>query len=413
MRGRLTSGLAACFLVACDGHAFLVDPRPRVAPEEQPPTNVANLEFGLKRIATTNGVFSLALARSVTDTLTAPSAGCGPTPPQLLASLAGGPEANAKTAAQGPPSGNYTAGQSLTVKWKLSIPHGLDNTRLGVRIAVIYPPANGGTDSEMRVLAGAPSDGLTVVPGAPALVPADGGSIPVAGVELKSVQVRLPKTPCERCVLQWLWIAENDGGYYLDCADISIKDAPEPTLQPTGIPTPLPEQIGTKDIEISIQGHEREGLSESETTILKSALQGVFDNGLIRTAEIRDQTFESSTKTLRTKIRVTYGAEDSKRVDQQAKSLNTEEGKKNLYIGLVRAEYPGVSDLEVTGVREVRTRVSDGAGWNWTPILVAILLVLAFVGLVTARRFLAKRKLQVSAGKRAEKPRSNARPAQV
>ena len=57
--------------------------------------------------------------------------------------------------------------------------------------------------------------------------------------------------------------------------------------------------------------------------------------------------------------------------------------------------------------------MSDGAGWNWTPILVAILLVLAFVGLVTARRFLAKRKLQVSAGKRAEKPRSNARPAQV
>ena len=54
---------------------------------------------------------------------------------------------------------------------------------------------------------------------------------------LYDVEVTLPadKT-CDICTLQWVWSAENDGGSYVGCADVSITadgqpvaPAPQPT----------------------------------------------------------------------------------------------------------------------------------------------------------------------------------------
>lgn len=48
--------------------------------------------------------------------------------------------------------------------------------------------------------------------------------IPVDTIPLQVQKVTLPMKTCDYCVLQWVWGAENDGGTYIGCADISIKD---------------------------------------------------------------------------------------------------------------------------------------------------------------------------------------------
>lgn len=203
-------------------HAYLIAPEPRVTEALQPPRNNPDLAFGLKRITGTTP-FSLAVVRQVTDQLTSPMAGCGPSKANLIQNLDGAAETNVETSVPGIMKTNYTAGQRITVQWKLPIPHREDNQDLGVRVAIVYPPADGAAESTMVVLAGAPRDGLRVLPGSLATVSAAAGTTSSLNGEVQSYQVTLPEKSCARCVLQWLWVATNDEGYYLDCADISIK----------------------------------------------------------------------------------------------------------------------------------------------------------------------------------------------
>ena len=39
---------------------------------------------------------------------------------------------------------------------------------------------------------------------------------------LVSTLIQLPNKTCDYCVLQWLWAAREDGGFYISCADIAI-----------------------------------------------------------------------------------------------------------------------------------------------------------------------------------------------
>ena len=49
----------------------------------------------------------------------------------------------------------------------------------------------------------------------------------------ESVLVQIPEEKlCTNCVLQWLWEAVEDGGHYVQCADMAITA--------DGTPAPLP-----------------------------------------------------------------------------------------------------------------------------------------------------------------------------
>jgi hypothetical protein len=309
-------------------HAYLITPIPRVPEADQPPRNSARFTFGLKRTAGTP--FNLAAARVITDP-SAVQTGCGPTDELDLQAINGGQATNIQTATPGPGYlvTNYTAGESLTVQWRLSIPHMADNTNLGVRVAIIYPPAVESGERRMEVLAGAPSDGLTVTPGAPAQVAADAGPAST-GIEVKSVEVRIPTTPCERCVLQWLWVAQMDGGYYLDCADISITEPGAPTQMPTPTPTEAPFEVSSDDLVISLKGHTQEGVSSDSIRILKETLEEEFglnsrEENVIRSSEIRDQVHVGGITTIR--IRVEFFEKDSDQVGEHVAVLMSDQGK--------------------------------------------------------------------------------------
>ena len=51
-----------------------------------------------------------------------------------------------------------------------------------------------------------------------------------------STAITLPNNKtCDYCVLQWVWAARNDNGFYVSCADIAItaNGAPRPTGSPS------------------------------------------------------------------------------------------------------------------------------------------------------------------------------------
>ena len=98
----------------------------------------------------------------------------------------------------------YKSGAAITVRWTNTIPHDVDRLTAGVRVAVHF--AAGDTYTQNVLISGA-----------------DAG----AGAGEKSVTVTLPagKTcvgGTGNCVLQWSWVANNDGGSYIGAADISI-----------------------------------------------------------------------------------------------------------------------------------------------------------------------------------------------
>jgi len=109
------------------------------------------------------------------------------------------------------PTQVFTPGATVTVSWQLTIPHPADAVNTGVRVAVHYGP----TDSfASNILAG----GLT---GDPAATPVSAGTGPVNGIMSQDVQLPAGKT-CDYCTLQWVWAAQQDGGSYVGCADVSI-----------------------------------------------------------------------------------------------------------------------------------------------------------------------------------------------
>lgn len=110
----------------------------------------------------------------------------------------------------------YRPGETISVQWKLTIPHPLDVLNTGIRISLYYSPDDSFAQNNLAGgLAGDPP--YTPVSAGPAQV------LPVDGIPLQSAQVTLPMKTCDYCVLQWAWAAQADGGSYIGCADIAIK----------------------------------------------------------------------------------------------------------------------------------------------------------------------------------------------
>lgn len=150
----------------------------------------------------------------------------------------------------------YKPGETIDVKWLLTIPHPSDVLNSGVRIAVHY---DNGDSFEQNVLAGR-LDGDTD------REPVAAGPRNAARNSIQSFKVTLPQKTCDYCTLQWLWAAKNDGGSYVACADISItsdgtlpdfstlpsqsgntlpvKPTPAPAPPPPPAPSPAPPSGG-------------------------------------------------------------------------------------------------------------------------------------------------------------------------
>ncbi|KAJ3139839.1 hypothetical protein HDU90_008737 [Geranomyces variabilis] len=119
----------------------------------------------------------------------------------------------------GPVSATFTAGESIPVKWQITIPH---VSKPGVTISIKYNPGD-----KFEALA--------------------------SGLDVNSVTstVKLPADKAsDNAVLQWTWASEEDGGFYLECADIAIKPAatappkaPEPPVVAAPAPAPEPPVV--------------------------------------------------------------------------------------------------------------------------------------------------------------------------
>lgn len=113
---------------------------------------------------------------------------------------------------------SFKPGSKVTVLWKTTIPH---ESAPGVRIALATAP-------------GAPFTLLTPVSAA--------GNGP--DIALEKYEVTLPNTPCANCVLQYIWDSYADGGYYKECADISISATATNTVYTPPAPSPAPGDDG-------------------------------------------------------------------------------------------------------------------------------------------------------------------------
>lgn len=119
----------------------------------------------------------------------------------------------------------FSPNDVLTVKWRMTIPHPIDypldapdNTASpgsGVRIAMHY----GATDSfEDNILAG----GVVGDPGEGTLAAGTSEDDPGRNGEITATITLDAAKTCDYCTLQWIWAANNDGGSYLMCVDLSI-----------------------------------------------------------------------------------------------------------------------------------------------------------------------------------------------
>ncbi|KAJ3163680.1 hypothetical protein HDU86_000274 [Geranomyces michiganensis] len=116
----------------------------------------------------------------------------------------------------GPVSATFTAGETVPVKWAVTIGH---VSAPGVTISIKYNP-----NDPFEVLA----KGLDV--------------------DTLTASVKLPADKfSENAVLQWTWASQEDGGFYLECADIAVKpaakapEAPKPPV--TEAPAPKPPVV--------------------------------------------------------------------------------------------------------------------------------------------------------------------------
>ena len=98
-----------------------------------------------------------------------------------------------------------------------SVRHPDDALTSGIRIALHFSPDD---SFEQNILAG----GVVGDPPYDVLAAGPITVIPVDTIPLQVQKVTLPMKTCDYCVLQWVWGAEKDGGTYIGCADISIKD---------------------------------------------------------------------------------------------------------------------------------------------------------------------------------------------
>jgi len=100
----------------------------------------------------------------------------------------------------------YAPGATVTVSWDITIAH---QAAPGVRVA-LRDTSKGESFSDhiLQAFTTTNADGIDV------------GS--TTGV--KTLAVTLPANlECECCQLQWIWESTTDGGFYVDCADITIS----------------------------------------------------------------------------------------------------------------------------------------------------------------------------------------------
>lgn len=104
------------------------------------------------------------------------------------------------------PTQAFTLGRPVQIQWSLTIPHNVDNSDTGVRIAIHYDDED---SFECNILAG----GLEGDPGFdPTLQGAQNkkvsaGPPDAVANQLVSTIVRLPNKTCDYCVIQWVWAA--------------------------------------------------------------------------------------------------------------------------------------------------------------------------------------------------------------
>jgi len=113
--------------------------------------------------------------------------------------------------AKGKPLVTYTAGDTVEVEWDVTIAHKKDRKNTGVRIAVQYSDKDSFGDN---ILAGFLNGDKVENP----------KEVDAGVTHSEKFKVKLPPNKsCKACVLQWIWAAQRDGGYYLGCADIAIR----------------------------------------------------------------------------------------------------------------------------------------------------------------------------------------------
>ena len=122
------------------------------------------------------------------------------------------------------PTQVYQQGLGMPIRWRVAVPHNADVRDTGLRVAIHYAvddsfecnvllggaEGEDGFQSREEIRLNAASAGAVARPN------------PLLGNEF-STMVTLPagKT-CDYCVLQWMWAARDDNGFYLSCADIAI-----------------------------------------------------------------------------------------------------------------------------------------------------------------------------------------------
>jgi len=122
---------------------------------------------------------------------------------------------------QGSITATYKAGASILVSWQTTILH---TSYPGVRVAVQY----NSTDSfNNNVLANFGTD------------------IGVQG--LNTIEVMLPANKTSNnAIIQWIWASQEDGGFYLGCADVQIVGSGNPS--PPSCTSAVGNIIGTQNL---------------------------------------------------------------------------------------------------------------------------------------------------------------------
>ena len=125
------------------------------------------------------------------------------------------------------PTEAFTPGSSINVQWELTIPHDADNLDIGVRVAVHYSCDDSFNDNILvGCLDGDPgcddqtNAGVYLNRKAAAADGSPAGTIGGVIVDLP------PGKTSNYAVIQWVWQARSDGGYYVQCADIAIVAPP-------------------------------------------------------------------------------------------------------------------------------------------------------------------------------------------
>lgn len=135
----------------------------------------------------------------------------------------------------------YTAGASVDVSWALTVPHQADILTRGVRIALHYAEEDSFDCNVMldEVQAGPDRPDSEISRRGPG----QGGVERDPYIMTASFDLPPDKT-CDYCVLQFMWAAQNDDGFYISCADVAITSTGLlPTYDPATLQTEAQNEL--------------------------------------------------------------------------------------------------------------------------------------------------------------------------